>query len=248
MEKEQFVAVETEPWWLLQADVDYRLEELRQRLGASFGWTESTWYSRTIRLEEVYDFLQQQGSTIFNQLMYELDQASSDDERQRWVESVLKLRRPGVSVADGSAPPASSPAPPVGGDSGRSVAAAPTPATSSAPRRKSAFGSKRQAEPSPARAESGARPATGVSTPGAPVRKSAFGGKRQPEPSRPAAGTEHHVPDFDEQVKTVMSALSAADISAIADEVGLSPEEVKAMIQEDDFAHLVADEQEQLAS
>ena len=87
-----------------------------------------------------------------------------------------------------------------------------------------------------------------MSTPGAPVRKSAFGGKRQPEPSRPAAGTEHHVPDFDEQVKTVMSALSAADISAIADEVGLSPEEVKAMIQEDDFAHLVADEQEQLAS
>jgi hypothetical protein len=248
MEREQFVAVETEPWWLLQTDVDYRMEELRQRLGASFGWTDSTWYSRTIRLEEVYDFLQQQGSTIFNQLMYELDQASSDDERQRWVESVLELRRPAVSVADGSAPPASVPAAPVGEDSGRSVPAAPTPATTSAPPRRSAFGSKRPTEASPARADSGARPATGVSTPGAPVHKSAFGGKRQPAPSRPAAGTEHQAPDSDEQIKTVMSALSAADISAIADEVGLSPEEVKAMIHEDDFAHLVADEQEQLAS
>jgi hypothetical protein len=99
-----------------------------------------------------------------------------------------------------------------------------------------------------------------VSAPGAPVRKSPFGIKRQPDPSGSAAKagtpagrvdaarTEHQAQDLDEQIKTVVSALSAAEISAIADELGLSSEEVEAMIQEDDFAHLVADEQEQLAS
>jgi hypothetical protein len=40
MEREQFVAVDTAPWWLLQPDVGEPLEELRRRPGASFGWID----------------------------------------------------------------------------------------------------------------------------------------------------------------------------------------------------------------
>jgi hypothetical protein len=283
MEKEQFVAVDTEPWWLVQRDVDYRLEDLRQRLGASFGWTDPMWYRERVKFEEVYDFLQQQGSTVF----YELDQASDDDRRLRWVESVLELRKPAGSASLGSASPGSLTADSVGGDSARPVAAAGKPANE-VPRRKSAFGAKPPSEPPDATPETGTSgptaparkspfgpkgqpegspvavdpdaPAPPDVSAAAPARKSPFGPKRQPAPSGPAsqagttaakvdsARTENQVPDLDEEIKTVMSGLSAAELSALADELGLSPEEVEAMVREDDFAQLVAEEQAQLAS
>ena len=74
MEKERFVAAETEPWWLLERDVDHLIENLRIDLGASFGWTDPTWYHERAKLEEVYDFIQQHRTELF----YELDQATDD--------------------------------------------------------------------------------------------------------------------------------------------------------------------------
>ena len=45
MEREQFVAANTASWGLLERDLDYRFEDLRRRLGASFGWTDPMWYT-----------------------------------------------------------------------------------------------------------------------------------------------------------------------------------------------------------
>ena len=71
MDKEQFVAVDAQTWWLLERDLDYRMEQLRRELGTSFGWAEPTWYTERTKLEELYDFIAAQGSQPF----YELDQA-----------------------------------------------------------------------------------------------------------------------------------------------------------------------------
>ena len=63
MEKEQFVAVDTPTWWLLERDLDHRMEDLRRELGATFGWTEPTWYTERARLEELYEFIAGRGAS-----------------------------------------------------------------------------------------------------------------------------------------------------------------------------------------
>ena len=57
MEREQFAASTTGTWWLLEGDVDYRLEQHRRDLGMSFGWADPTWYIEPTKLEQVYDFV-----------------------------------------------------------------------------------------------------------------------------------------------------------------------------------------------
>ncbi len=59
----------------------------------------------------------------------------------------------------------------------------------------------------------------------------------------PAAASDEHLGEVDQQVQAIMAELSADDLAAIATDLGLSPEEVEAMVQEPDFAALVAEEQ-----
>jgi hypothetical protein len=264
VEREQFVAAESPSWWLLEADVDYRIEELRTDLGASFGWTERGWYRERVKLEELYDFIVRHKNDLF----YELGQAADDLSRQRWIASVLELRRPPAATS------ASAPAGP-----GSSGSAGTTPANG-APPRKSAFGSKSQLEAAAAdttpanprksalglKAQSVApttaaggpaaanAPQDGVPTGDTPARKSIFKAKSQAQPSAApddgpqvhpveAVRTGEHLEEVAEHIQTVMSELSAEDLSAIAEELGLSPEEVETMVHEPDFANLVAEEQ-----
>jgi hypothetical protein len=104
MERDQFVAVETESWWLLERDVDYRIEDLRRDLGASFGWTDPGWYLQRERLEEVYTFILTQPREVLDQL----DQAIDDERRQRWLHTVIQLNTP---VVPSTAPSLPSPPP-----------------------------------------------------------------------------------------------------------------------------------------
>jgi hypothetical protein len=46
----------------------------------------------------------------------------------------------------------------------------------------------------------------------------------------------------EEQIQTVVAALSSDELSAVASELGLSPQEVEAMMQDAEFASLVAEE------
>lgn len=247
MEREQFVATTTGTWWLLERDVDYRIEGLRTDLGASFGWADPTWYSDTAKLQEVYDFIQSHRSELF----YELEQATDDERRHRWLGSVLELKRRASST------PA---------QSTRSTAGTVTP-TSGQSVRKSAFGSKSQRETQGPVADTGtpqsAPPRAGQTAASAgdqPARRSPFASKSPAETQSPAADTStaastaeatpatEQVGPIDEQIKEVMSELSPDDLSAIAADLGLRPEEVEAMVQEPDFARMVAEEQAHLAS
>ena len=60
MEKDQFVAVENQGWWLLEPDLDAALEERRRTLGECWDWTDLRWYAERLKLEEVYQFLEAQ--------------------------------------------------------------------------------------------------------------------------------------------------------------------------------------------
>ena len=229
MEKEQFVAVDTPTWWLLERDLDHRMEDLRRELGATFGWTEPTWYTERARLEELYEFIAGRGTQLF----YELDQAIDDHGRQRWLGAVMDSKKP---LESGPAPMAS--ASPAGNGAAPTSEVAP---------RKSAFGPKSQPEQaSEAPAATGAAP---------PARKSIFKAKSQPEPAAPekadggqagpgeAVRGDQPLDQVDQQIQTVMAELSTDELDSIASELGLSPEEVEALVREPDFAALVAEEQ-----
>jgi hypothetical protein len=233
MERDQFVAVETESWWLLERDVDYRIEDLRRDLGASFGWTDPGWYLQRERLEEVYTFILNQPREVLDQL----DQATDDGRRQLWLHTVIQLNPPAVPS---TAP--SLPSPP--------RAATATPA---GPRRPT-FGSRAQAAPTGADARTETPTPATPSAP--PPRRPAFGSRAQAAPTGADARTETSADadapavegkaTVDEQIQRAMSALPAEELSAMARELGLSPQEVEAMMQEPDFADLVAAEQGRL--
>ena len=53
---------------------------------------------------------------------------------------------------------------------------------------------------------------------------------------------------LNESVKTVMSDLSTNGLSALAGELGVSPEELEAVVHDPDFERLVADEAAKLAT
>jgi hypothetical protein len=231
MERDEFVVAVS---WLSEADVDYWSPNPRSDVGAAFGWTEADrWYTERARLDEVYDFIQAHGNDLF----YRLTEAIEVDQRQRWLVSVAELKSPVLTPVAQQANSAASPATPA------------TPA-SETPARKSAFGSRSSAESaSQESAVASAAPAGPAAT--SPARKSIFKAKSQPE-SQPATGTattassrpappEEQVGAVDQQIQTVMSELSADELSAIAKDLGLSPDEVEAIVGESDFAEMVAE-------
>ena len=203
-------------------------------LALSFGWTDPTWYTEKTKLQELYEFIAAQGS----QLSYELDQATDDPNRELWLGAVIDSKappEPGLAERESVVPTRAS-----------------APLSNGATPRKSAFGPKSQPE-----ASNGAPVETTAAAPNAaaPGRKSIFKANSQPEPA--AEGSAHssgatpdhevpideHLVEVDQQIQAVMSDLPADVLAAIASELGLSPEEVEAMVQEPDFAALVAEEQ-----
>jgi hypothetical protein len=270
VEREEFAVAVS---WLAEDDIRYWRPDLRSELGRFFGWTEADpWYRDRDRLDEVRTLIQEQRRELF----YQLKEAVDVDARQRWLDSVVRLTRPveppsgkpetkSPSTAAGGraqtwarTEPAGrstfgSRAQAQGRDTATTAGTGPPPTE---PARKSPFGSRAQAQGRDTAANSpSAR--TGP-PPTEPARRSPFGSRAQ-APSQgstpdagagtPAAGaapTNDQLGQVAEQIQTLMSELPANELSAIASDLDLSPEEVTALMREPDFARLVAEEQARL--
>jgi hypothetical protein len=100
----------------------------------------------------------------------------------------------------------------------------------------------------PAGAWVGATP-SGGSVPGSRSQPPMLGAAREAAAGEQAVGaalTDKEVGQVAEEIKTVMAELPPDELAAIAKDLDLSPEEVRAMVREPDFARLVAEEQARL--
>jgi hypothetical protein len=272
VEREEFAVAVS---WLAEDDVQYWRPDLRSELGRFFGWTETDpWYRDRERLDKVHALIQERQSELF----YQLKEAVDVETRQRWLDSVVKLTRPVEPASrkpDPGQPETPSQSTAAGGASqtwvrteparksafgsraqaqGRATAATTgTGPLPTEPARRSPFGSRAQAQGQDNAATAGSGP-----PPTAPARKSPFGSRAQAQSrgSSPdaragtrAAGatpTDDQLGQVAEQIHAMMSELPADELSAIARDLDLSPEEVTALMREPDFARLVAEEQARL--
>ena len=244
MEKDEFAVAVS---WINEPAVAYWIPNSRYDLGFAFGWTETDppWSSDKTRLDQVHDLIVKHQAGLFEQLI----QATDEMSRQQWLATVVRLTLPDEEEAarrqasgDAGGPrapePNGSPAP---------VASARRTAFPSAAGREASgdAGASRPAEPN------------GSPAPVASARRTAFPSAAPPQAEGDASGAkaaEHAVaPDSpgegvgraDEQIQAVKSEitdLSNADLSTMARSLGLSPEEVEAMVQEPGFAEMVADQ------
>ena len=108
MQREQFLDVESEPWWLLERELDPALEERRRSLGQCWGWTDLQWYGDARKLEELYLFLEQTGPV----LLRDLDDAVDVDRRKRWLDELIEKKQPagGDETQEAAAPETPAPA------------------------------------------------------------------------------------------------------------------------------------------
>ena len=238
MTKEEFVA-DPGSWWLLEEYPVHSVDARRKALGASFGWTDLTWYTQERNLTEVYELVKE------TQLFRELDQATDEEKRTRWLASVIKLKTPVESEQ-----PMAAASPPTAA----AGAAARTAATPTQPARRSAFGPRTESATDAGASGGGTAALATAPTSAQPGRRSAFAPRAEtpPEPSVAAAGsapasadselTEEQVEEVQEEIQTVMSELSVDNLSEIAEELGISPDEVSEMMRDPEFARMVAEE------
>jgi hypothetical protein len=223
MEKDQFVAVETQGWWLLQPDLEPALEDRRRALGECWNWTELRWYAERLNLEEVFQFLELNRAD----LLRELDEVNDDlYRRQKWVDDVIKAKKPPERTTPESAAPAAK------------KAAEAKPAQPSAPKKASAFGRRSTAEEAPADSSSAPAPQPAGATPG----PAAAGAEpRKPSPfakkaaaSGPAAQAGAGAAESADQIRASLAQL-AADPN-----VPVSAEQVEELLKDPNFASNLA--------
>ncbi len=248
MEKAQFVDVANQGWWLLQPDLESTLDEKRKTLGGCWQWSgDLRWFTDQAKMEEVFRFIE----STRPDMLRELDEAQDAFRRGQWLDNLIAAKSPpdkGAAVQDG---------PPVA-----KKPAATTPAPAAAPRKASAFGRRttdQEPEATTTPSETPAAAATSTTTEAAePKKPSPFGRKAAataepvaPEPTaaEPTASEEPaQLEQISEQVQTVMAELSAEELSSIAGDLGLTAEQVEAMVKDPDFAEMVAEEQAQLGA
>jgi hypothetical protein len=242
VEREEFAVAVS---WLAEDDVQHWRPDLRSELGRFFGWTETDrWYSDRERLDKVHALIQERQSELF----YRLKEAVDVETRQRWLDSVVKLTRPVAPASrkpDFGKPETQSQSTAAGGPAQTWVRTEPAP--------KSAFRSRTPAQGRDSAATTGTGP-----PPTEPPRRSPLVSRAQAESQgstpdaraeRRAAGaapTDDQLGQVAEQIQAMMSELPADELSAIASDLDLSPEEVTALMREPDFARLVAEEQARL--
>jgi hypothetical protein len=219
MNKDQFAPDPPETWWLLEADVNYQVEEGRKDLDKSFGFADALWYTKKVNLEAVHNEIEQ--SSTRDQLWYELSQAADPDSRKKWLGSVAQLKRPKSAPPDTGTAPATSPPPGRAAPNGEPASGSPqpqggaaAPAAEAAPR-KSIFKAKQEPQPQPA-----------------PVNTE----------------TTVKAEQIDEAVKTALSDLSGDRISSLASELGVNADQVQEMVQDPEFERMVAEEVARLAA
>ena len=135
MQRERFLDLESEGWWLLERELDPALEERRRSLGQCWGWTDLQWYGDARKLEELYLFLEQTVPV----LLRDLDDAVDVDRRKKWLDELIEKKQSagGHETEEAAAPETPAPA-----------AAARVGAASASPtKRVSAFAGVQPAEP-----------------------------------------------------------------------------------------------------
>ncbi len=265
MNKEQFLA-EPERGWFLQATENYQIDQFRADVGASFGWTERDWYTDDDKLIKFLDTIEQNKRK--DQLLYALKEAaSSDDAKLAWLKSVDQK-----NLTDSAAPPQSPPPPSAAAGAGPATAA-PTASATTTPAAPPASGVAKKsvfkkAQPEPALASPPAAPpepasaSEPASPPGAPpapasgVAKKSIFKKAQPATASPATEAptaaapagEEGLAQVQEEIKVAMERLSDDELSSVAQEAGVSAEELKVMLEDPEFAQMVAEERVKLSS
>jgi hypothetical protein len=251
MDKAEFVTDADRLWFLESTDVG--VDEVRAELGRSFGFQDREWYKNERQLNTFLESIDNRKDK--DQFLYNLKDVATNPERQKILLTEV--------VTELNTAPAPPPAPPT---QAKFDPAKPTPAsgatanTATAPPRKSVFKSGPKAESADA-GSGGSGPVTAQPAPAAPApppqRSSIFKAKKtEPaaaaEPAAAGPGGEEaegveSVEEIHAQIDAVVSELSPDEFAEMAKEVGISPDELRAIIEEPNFADLVAEEQAKLA-
>jgi hypothetical protein len=233
--KEEFLNVDREDWWLVDPDVDLELQQLRDQLGAALGYqSERDWYTKKEGLETLWTMVETR-----EDLQSQLEMATAPDLQRTWVETVTKdkeeqnkkakgpdpkevaakeaadkaaAEKAAADKAAAAATPVARKASPFRKDDGSSVAAeAEAPSAPSRPR--SPFPTKSEAAESQA-----------PSAPSGP--RSPFPAKAPPvEPGvvTPAASAPDSPPEVEhidvEELKSSVSVLESAGIELSAEDI-----------------------------
>lgn len=88
MEKQAFVGIDADLWWLLAADLPSPLEDRRRLLGTAFGWTDPQWFSQGDLMTQLYDHL----SSARPDLLTRLDETLDDDRQLVWIDDAIATR------------------------------------------------------------------------------------------------------------------------------------------------------------
>jgi hypothetical protein len=265
MDRTQFADVDSQGWWLLQAELEPALDEKRKALGECWKWSDLRWYTDRLKLDEVFQFLEASRPD----LLRELDEPQDLYRREAWLDGLILAKRPPEKAAEvPPAPPVAKKAaganvapPPVAkkasafgrrqadGEAQAEPAGASPPAAAPAPpaepRKPSPFG--KNAAPREQPTAPASAPAAEGAPPPAPPPPAAEGAPPPPAPPPPAAEAEQ-LQQISGEIQDVMSELSADEIAAIAGDLGLTAEEVEAMVREPDFASMVVEEQAHLGA
>ena len=114
MERQEFVEAEPGSWWFTEPSPDRPWHQARLELGEGRGWTDPSWFSERVKIEELYRALEYQAP----QLLKDLDYLIDDYQRMAWVRSVQDALTdpPRGSAPEPPIPTATPPAPVVKDD------------------------------------------------------------------------------------------------------------------------------------
>jgi hypothetical protein len=109
VERQEFVEAEPGSWWFTEPSPDLRWHQARLELGEAREWTDLSWFTERVKIEELYQALENKAP----QLLRDLDYLIDDDQRIAWVRSVQEaLTDPlRVSAPEPPVPTAAPPAP-----------------------------------------------------------------------------------------------------------------------------------------
>jgi hypothetical protein len=109
VERQEFVEAEPGSWWFTEPSPDRRWHQARLELGEARGWTDPSWFTERMKIEELYRALENQAP----QLLKDLDYLIDDFQRIAWVQSVQKALTdpPRVPAPETPASTAAPPAP-----------------------------------------------------------------------------------------------------------------------------------------
>jgi hypothetical protein len=245
VERDRFLGVGDESWWFLEPDADYRIAERRLAVGSVLGRTDADWYTDQTTREELWRLLENEHPV----LLADLDNQTDVDRYVLWLDQLLVALNP----------PAPEPAP---------TRPEPEAQPDGAAQRKPAlFGARKNTEPEAAGSvpEPAAEPADQTPEPAPepapepepPKKASPFGTKKQAQPqaaappaaeppiepaTEPAAVSPEAMADHIRSAISELAEESGETAAQIAEELGLTENELNELAEHPDLERLVAEE------